>query len=73
MSPKINEITKMLDALPVSEQELAYEFIKRLVLAWDSDYTKVTNAEAEQIAQAEQSGFINDSEIDWDNLSQYAN
>ena len=73
MSPKINEITKMLDALPVSEQELAYEFIKRLVLAWDSDYTKVTTAEAEQIAQAEQSGFINDSEIDWDNLSQYAN
>lgn len=73
MSPKINEITKMLDALPVSEQELAYEFIKRLVLAWDSDYTKVTTAEAEQIAQAEQSGFINENEIDWDNLSQYAN
>lgn len=73
MSPKINEITKMLDALPASEQELAYEFIKRLVLAWDSDYTKVTAAEAEQIAQAEQSGFINENEIDWDNLSQYAN
>lgn len=73
MSPKISEITKMLDALPESEQELAYEFIKRLVLAWDSDYTKVTTAEAEQIAQAEQSGFINDNEIDWDNLSQYEN
>ena len=49
MSPVTKEITTMLDMLPESEQELAYEFIKRLVLAWDSDFTKVTETEREQI------------------------
>ncbi len=48
------------------------EFVKRLVLAWDSDFTKVTVAEAEQIERAKQGEFINASDIDWNNLSQYA-
>ncbi len=72
MSPKTNEIAKMIDMLPVTEQDLAYEFVKRLVLAWDSDFTKVTAAEAEQIEKAKQGEFINASDIDWNNLSQYA-
>jgi hypothetical protein len=28
--------------LPADKQRFAYEFIKKLVLAWDPDFTKVT-------------------------------
>ena len=38
-----------------------YEFIKRLVRAWDPDFTKVT-------PEAENSGFLDEAEIDWDRL-----
>ena len=48
------------------------EFIKKLVRAWDPDFTKVTLEEAQGIAAAENSGFIADSDIDWDNLQKYA-
>lgn len=71
MSTLQMEINTMLELLPESEQELAYEFIKRLVLAWDSDFTKVTPREREQIDLAERSGFVDDSDIDWDNLDKY--
>ena len=57
-----------MDMLPESEQSFAYEFVKRLVRAWDPDYTKVTPEEAKQLEEAEKSGFISESEIDWDNL-----
>lgn len=72
MSTLQKEIDSMLELLPDSEQKLAYEFIKRLVLAWDSDYTKVTPKEREQLEEAEKSGFVPENEIDWDNLSKYA-
>ena len=71
MSPVTKEITTMLDMLPESEQELAYEFIKRLVLAWDDDFTKDPETEREQIKHAEESGFVSDEDIDWDNLQKY--
>lgn len=48
------------------------EFIKRLVLAWDPDFTKVTPEEAAQIDAAEKSGYVFEEDIDWDNLSRYA-
>ena len=72
MSTLQKEINIMLDCLPDSEQRLAYEFIKRLVLAWDPDFTKVTPEEQKRIEHAENSGFLSESEIDWDNLSKYA-
>ena len=40
-----------------------------LVKAWDPDFTKVTPEEAQRIRAAEESGFVADSDIDWDNLS----
>ena len=64
MSILQREIDSMLELLPDSEQKLAYEFVKRLVLAWDSDYTKVTPQEREQLEQAERSGFVSEDEID---------
>ena len=38
------------------------------ILAWDPDFTKVTEEEAERIRKAEESGFVDDSDIDWDHL-----
>lgn len=50
-----------------------YEIIlKELVRAWDPDFTKVTPEEARRIEAAENSGFIADSDIDWDNLGAIA-
>ena len=68
MTNTVMDAARMMDMLPQSEQEFAYEFIKKLVRAWDPDYTKVTSEEARQIAHAEESGFIDADEIDWDNL-----
>ena len=64
MSDIAMDAARMIDMLPASEQDFAYQFIKRLVKAWDPDYTKVTPEEARQIEQAEASGFIDESEID---------
>lgn len=68
MSKTARDIAKMVDILPADEQQFAYEFIKRLVLAWDPDFTKVTSEEAERIKAAEASGFVNEKEINWDNI-----
>ena len=68
MSEIVMNAAKMMEMLPESDKSFAYEFIKKLVLAWDPDFTKVTPDEALQIREAEQSGFINESDIDWDNL-----
>ena len=38
------------------------------ILAWDPDFTKVTPEEAKQIADAENSGFVDEDEIDWDSI-----
>ena len=53
MSAKAVEISKMIDMLPDSEQNLVYEFIKRMVLAWDTDFTKVTPSEREALDEAD--------------------
>lgn len=44
----------------------------KFVKAWDPDFTKITLEEAEEIKKAEESGFIDEADIDWDNLQQYA-
>lgn len=72
MSSTAINIAKMVDMLPESEQLFAQEFMRRLVLAWDPDFTKTTPEEAAQIKAAEESGFISEDEIDWDNLDKYA-
>ena len=72
MSPKTKQMIELYEMLPEQEQELAFETIKRFVLAWDPDFTKVTPEERKRIDKAEASGFISDDEIDWDNLDKYA-
>ena len=43
----------------------------KVMLAWDPDFTKVTEQERKDIENAEQSGFVDENAIDWDNLSNY--
>ena len=68
MSDVAMDAAKLLDMLPEDERNFAYEFIKKLVKAWDPDFTKVTSEEARRIAEAERSGFVDEVDIDWDNL-----
>ncbi|MCR4437418.1 MAG: hypothetical protein QHH10_14580 [Peptococcaceae bacterium] len=69
MSPVTKQIVDMIDMLPEQEQQLAFEFIKRMVLAWDSDFTKLTPFERERLNRADKeikNGEIVDHvEIDW--------
>ena len=69
MTQVVQESVKMLEMLPESEQEFASQFIKRLVLAWDPDFTKLTPEERKRLEAAEQridSGeYVKDNEINW--------
>lgn len=68
MSNMAMNAARLMDMLPDEDKSFAYEFIKKLVKAWDPDFTKVTPEEAQRIEEAERSGFIAEEDIDWDNL-----
>ena len=68
MSDMAMDAARMLDMLPDEEKSFAYEFIKKMVKAWDPDFTKVTPDEARRIEAAEQSGFVDDSDINWEHI-----
>ena len=69
MSAVSKQIIDMIDMLPESEQELAFQVIKRMVLAWDSDFTKLTPMERERLTESEKEiandETVSHSEIDW--------
>lgn len=50
---------------------LLRKLINKLVLAWDPDFTKLTPGEVRRLEEAEKSGFIEETDIDWDHLEQY--
>ena len=54
MSERTKEMFQLVDMLPESEQNFISEMIKRVVLAWDPDFTKVTDSERQRMEQAEQ-------------------
>ena len=68
MSSIAIEAARLMDALPEADKVFAYEFIKKLVLAWDPDFTKVTAEEAKRIEDAENSGYIDEDNIDWESI-----
>ena len=68
MSSIVMEAARLMDALPEADKVFAYEFIKKLVLAWDPDFTKVTADEAKKIEDAENSGYVDETEIDWESI-----
>ena len=69
MTSVSKQIIDLVDMLPSEEQKLAFELIKRMVLAWDSDFTKLTESEREHLIQAhaeiESGEFVTHSEINW--------
>lgn len=67
MSERTKEMLKLVDMLPESEQEFINEMIKRIVLAWDPDFTKVTEDERKKIDEAEES-FRNGEYISHDDV-----
>ena len=70
MAPISQQIAQMVDILPDADQELAFELVKKLVLAWDPDFTKVTPAEAAELEQArlefERGETVSHDAINWD-------
>lgn len=70
MSATTKEAINLMEILPESDQNFALEFIKKLVLAWDPDYTKVTHAERKALEEAEkdiaENGTISHDAINWD-------
>ena len=68
MSGIVLEAARLIDALPEADKVFAYEFIKKLVLAWDPDFTKVTAEEAKKIEDAENSGYVDEDNIDWESI-----
>ena len=69
MSNTAQQVAQMVDMLPDEEQFFALEFVKRLILAWDPDYTKVTSAEAAVLRVAEEEfargEITSEEDIDW--------
>lgn len=70
MSELAQRTAKMMDMLPEHEQTLAFEMLKRIVLAWDPDFTKLTEAEALSLQLAEdelaKGDTIPHDAINWD-------
>ena len=68
MSDIAMDAARLLEMLPESEEHFAYELIKKLVRAWDPDFPRLTPEEANRLAVAEKSGFVDEQDIDWENL-----
>ena len=70
MSTATKEIVDLMEILPDSDQNLALELVRKLVLAWDPDFTKVTPAEKNELEKAEKNmkeeGTVSHDAIDWD-------
>lgn len=70
MAPIAQQIAQMVDMLPETDQTLALELVKKLVLAWDPDYTRATPSEDAAMQQAvrelEAGDYLTDKDINWD-------
>lgn len=66
MTAIIEQTVNMLEMLPDQEQNLAFELVKRLVLAWDPDFTKLTPEEQKRLEAAENGEYIDSQNIEWD-------
>ncbi len=64
------QIAQMVDMLPETDQTLAFELVKKLVLAWDPEFTKATPSEEAAMQQAieelKAGDYVTDDAINWD-------
>lgn len=70
MSTTTQKAIELMEILPENEQNFALEFIKKLVLAWDPDFTKLTISEKagleEAVKEIENGEIIAHEAINWD-------
>lgn len=70
MNTTVEKATSLMEILPESDQNFALEFIKKLVVAWDPDYTKLTTSEKKALQEAEQDfakgDTVSHNDINWD-------
>ena len=70
MSTTTKQAINLMELLPESEQNFALEFIKKLVIAWDPDFTKVTPTERAELERAqreiENGETVSHDAINWD-------
>jgi len=67
MSTATKQAIELLEMLPANDQDFALEFIKKLVLAWDPDFTKLTPAERASLEEAmADPETVSHDKIDWD-------
>lgn len=70
MAPVAQQIAQMVDMLPAADQALALELVRKLVMAWDPDYTRATPSEDAAMEQAvrelDAGDYVPDSAINWD-------
>lgn len=62
------DAARLIDMLPEEDKALAYTFVKKLVLAWDPDFTKLTEQEKMALEEAENGEFIDEEDINWDEI-----
>ncbi len=65
MTKTIEQTVSMLEMLPIQEQNPAMELVKRLVLAWNPDFTRLTPEERARLEAAEAGKYIDSEDIDW--------
>ena len=67
MSTATREMIELMEILPESDQNLALELVRKLVLAWDPDFTKLTPAEKKELDEVmTDSETIPHDAINWD-------
>lgn len=70
MSTTTQKAIELMEILPENEQNFALEFIKKLVLALDPDFTKLTISEKagleEAVREIENGDIIAHEDINWD-------
>ena len=69
MSNTAKEIAYLVDILPEQDQDLVYEITKKMVLAWDPDFTKLTPFEKHTMDIAEieiaHGDYVEHNKIEW--------
>ena len=65
------KINRLVTLLPESDQNMIYELVKKFILAWDPDYTKLTPQEYAELEIARNDKYISGYDIDWDHLENY--
>ena len=69
MTVQKQEFLTMYNTLPEAEQGLSYELLRRLVLAWDPDFSKITPSERADLEESErdlkEGRTVRMEDIDW--------